>query len=152
MKESPDTQRLEALLRSSALVAGGFMGSDPRSFIEVIDADLAELRRLGYTNDQLAQRMQQITKLAIPGLGTWVRIDESKEARVQEAKGSLVCPWPHPGQYAKRITTVRDTVSGKSVRWSDLNTHLTGQHGFFGGKGSMFRVEPREVVRTIFHV
>jgi hypothetical protein len=150
MKESPDNQKLEQLLRSSILVAGGFMGSDTRSFSEVIDADSAELAKLGYTNDQLARRMRQITKLAIPGLGTWVQAGDNKQAAVQEARGSLVCPWPHAGRYAKRITTVRDVRSGESIRWSDLNTHLIGQHGFFGGKGSMFRIEPGDLVRTIF--
>lgn len=150
MKESPDNQRLEQLLRSSKLVAGGFMGTDTRSFREVIDADSAELAKLDYTTEQLAGRMQQITKLAIAGLGTWVRVDDNKEASVQEAKGSLVCPWPHAGRYAKRITTVRNVRSGESICWSDLNTHLIGQHGFFGGKGSMFRIEPGDIVKKLF--
>jgi hypothetical protein len=150
MKESPENQKLEQLLRLSRLVSGGFMGSDTRNISEVIDADSAELAKLGFTKEQLAGRMQQITKLAIPGLGTWVRVDDTKEASVQEAKGSLVCPWPHPGRYAKRITTIRDVRSGESIRWSDLNIHLIGQHGFFGGRGSMFRIEPGELVRNIF--
>lgn len=149
MKQSPDNQKLEQILRSSKLVADGFMGTETRSFWEVIDADSAELARLGFTNEQLAERMRQITKLAIKGLGTWVRIDDNKEASVQEAKGSLVCPWPHPGRYAKRITTVRDVRSGECVSWSDLNTHLIGQHGFFGGRGSMFRIEPGQIVRKV---
>ena len=149
MKESPENQKLEQLLRLSRLVAGGFMGSDTRSISEVIDADSAELARLGFTQEQLAERMQQITKLAIPGLGTWVRVDDTKEAAVQEAKGSLVCPWPHPGRYAKRITTVRNVQSGECISFSDLNTHLIGRHGFFGGRGSMFRIEPKQVARMI---
>ena len=152
MKESPENQKLEQLLRLSRLVAGGFMGSDTRSISEVIDADSTELTRLGFTKEQLAGRMQQITKLAIPGLGTWVRVDDTKEVSVQEAKGSLVCPWPHPGRYAKRITTIRDVQSSESIQWSDLNIHLIGQHGFFGGRGSMFRIEPEALVRNIFQV
>ena len=152
MKESPENQKLEQLLRLSRLVAGGFMGSDTRSISEVIDADSTELTRLGFTKEQLAGRMQQITKLAIPGLGTWVRVDDTKEVSVQEAKGSLVCPWPHPGRYAKRITTIRDVQSSESIQWSDLNIHLIGQHGFFGGRGSMFRIEPGALVRNIFQV
>lgn len=150
MKESPDNKRLEQLLRSSILVASGFMGTDTRSFSEIIDADSAELAKLDYTTEQLAGWMRQITKLAVAGLGTWVRIDDNKEASVQEAKGSLVCPWPHAGRYAKRITTVRDLRSGESIRWSDLNTHLIDQHGFFGGRGSMFRIEPRDLVKKLF--
>ena len=126
------------------------MGTDTRSFWEVIDADSVELTRLGFTNEQLSERMRQITKLAVKGLGTWIRIDDNKEASVQEAKGSLVCPWPHQGRYAKRITTVRDVRSGECVSWSDLNMHLIGQHGFFGGRGSMFRIEPAQIVRKVF--
>ncbi|MFC1637238.1 hypothetical protein ACFL5Z_20660, partial [Planctomycetota bacterium] len=136
-------------LRSSGLVAGGFMGSDTRSFSEVIDADAAALARLDYTKEQLAGRMEEITKRAIAGLGTWVRINESKQVCVQEFKGSLVCPWPHAGRYAKRITTLRNTNTGETIRWSDLNAHLIGRHGFFGGRGSIFRVEPREAVKMI---
>lgn len=149
MKQSPDNQKLDQILRSSKLVADGFMGSDDRSFSEVIDADSAELARLGFTSEQLAGRMRQITELAVKGLGTWVRIDDEREACVQEAKGSLVCPWPHPGRYAKRITTVRNIRSGEDISFSDLNTHLIGRHGFFGGRGSMFRVEPKQVAKMI---
>jgi hypothetical protein len=150
MKVSPDNQRMEKLLRSSGLVAGGFMGSDSRSFSEVIDADAAEFAKLGFSKEQLAGRMAEITKLAIAGLGTWVRIDERKQVCIQEFKGSLVCPWPHAGHFAKRITTLKNTRTGETIRWSDLNVHLISRHGFFGGKGSMFRIEPREAVKMIF--
>lgn len=150
MKDSPDRERLEQLLRSSALVAGGFMGTEDRTFSEVIDADSAELARLGYTKERVAERMAHITDVAKSGLGIWERIDEHLKARIEEARGRLVCPWPHPGRYAKRITTVRNVESGQSIHWSDLNTHLIGQHGFFGGKGSTFRIEPKELVRNIF--
>jgi hypothetical protein len=70
--------------------------------------------------------------------------------------------WSVSGKLSKRAempflkvngkSEVRDVKSAGRTRWSDLNTHLIGQHDFFGGKGSMFRVEPREIVRTIFHV
>jgi len=149
MSDLPERQRLNQLLRSSRLVAGGFMGSDTRDVPEIIDADCAELSRLGVTKEQLALRMQEITRAAAPGLGTWVQIDEMTEARVVEARGSLVCPWPHPGRYVKRVTIVRDVESGRSICWSDLNTHMIGEHGFFEGHGSEFRIEPGELVRQI---
>jgi hypothetical protein len=150
MKESPQDRKLEELLRSSRLAAGGFMGHDTRSVSEVIDADAAELLRLGFTKEQVAERMRQITQVAISGLGTWVQIDDDLDGKVDEAKGWLICPWPHKGQLAKRITTVKVIETGESIRWSDLNTHLIGEHGFFEGKGSNFRIEPRELIRIIF--
>ncbi|MHC4736765.1 MAG: hypothetical protein ACYTDW_20270 [Planctomycetota bacterium] len=134
MKESPQDRKLEELLRSSRLVAGGFMGYDTRNVSEVIDADAAELSRLGFTKDQVAERMRQITQVAISGLGTWVQVGEGLEGKVDEAKGRLICPWPHKGKLAKRITVVKVIKTGESIRWSDLN----------------FRIEPRELVQIIF--
>ncbi|MHC4087296.1 MAG: hypothetical protein ACYSWZ_15865 [Planctomycetota bacterium] len=150
MKESPQDRKLQELLRSSRLVAGGFMGHDSRSVSEVIDADAVELSRLGFTKEQVAERMRQITKVAISGLGTWVPVGEDLEGKVDEAKGWLICPWPHKGQVAKRITVVKVIETSESIRWSDLNTHLIGEHGFFEGKGSNFRIEPKELIRIIF--
>jgi hypothetical protein len=150
MKQSPDMQKLEEILRSSTLVADGFMGDDPRSISEVIEADAAELFRLGVTLDQLADRMNEITKKAAKGLGTWTRIDDVREAMIDEARGRMVCPWPHEARFRKQVTTVRRTDTDETVRWSDLNVHLIAAHGFFEGKGSAFRIDPTALVRVIF--
>lgn len=150
MKESPQAQKLEEVLRSSKLVAGGFMGNDPRSFSEIIDADMAALSRLGFTIEQIITRMQEITDKAISRLGNWVRIDQQRQAKVDEAKGWLICPWPHTGRFVKRVTTAKLIKSAKSIQWSDLNIHLIAEHGFFEGKGSAFRIEPKELINSIF--
>ena len=149
MKESPYDKKLNEMLRSSKLVAGGFMGIERRDVCEIIDADAAELAGLDLTQEQVAERMQQITDLAKSGLGTWVRIDENLEAKVEEARGWLVCPWPHPGTFAKRMTSLRSSKAGPSFSWSDLSIHLIGEHGFFQGKGSRFRIEPKEIAKII---
>lgn len=150
MKQSPDMQKLEEVLRSSALTVGGFMGSDARSVTEVIEADAAELFRLGVSREQLGARMTEITTAAEKGLGTWVRIDDLREAAIDEARGQMACPWPHEAQFRKRVTTVRRTDSGQTVRWSDLSVHLITAHGFFEGRGSTFRIDPAGLVRVLF--
>ena len=150
MKESPQNKKLEALLRSSKLVAGGFMGSDNRGVSEIIDADKNELSRLGFTNEQIASRMQEITNTAKTGLETWVKIDDNLEAKTDEARGFLPCPWPHAGRFVKRITIARLTSTSDTIQWSDLNIHLIGRHCFFQGKGSPFRIEPKKLIEMIF--
>lgn len=150
MKKSPQEQKLEEILRSSKLVDGGFMGEDPRVPTEVIEADLAVISRRPYTVAQIAVRMQEITRLATAGLGTWIPIDPNRQARVDEAKGSLPCPWPHPGRFAKRVTTLQRLDTGQTIQWSDLNIHMIAEHAFFEGKGSHFRIEPDEIVPMIF--
>lgn len=150
MKESPQATKLDRILRSSKLVAGGFMGTDSRSAAEVVEADVAELSKLGFTTEELASRMQEITDKAKGGLGTWVKVDEKRQAMAEEAKGPTICPWPHPGLYVKRVTTVERFDSGKTVRWSDLNIHLIAEHSFFEGRGSAFRIEPAKLIDVIF--
>lgn len=150
MKESPQNKKLEEILRSSKLVAGGFMGIDTRSVSEIIDSDKNELSRLVLTSEQVADRMQQITNTAKAGLGTWVRINDNLEAKTDEARGFLPCPWPHTGRFVKRMTIARRINKSDTIQWSDLNIHLIGRHCFFQGKGSTFRIEPKKLIEMIF--
>ncbi len=149
-KKPPHTQKLEEVLRCSKLVYGGFMGTDTRSVSEVIDADNAKLSKIGFTIDQIVAKMQEITDIAITGFGTWVEVDENRQGKTEEAKGTLICPWPHPGKFAKRVTTVKLTDSGQTIKWADLSIHLIAEHHFFQGKGSAFRIEPEKLIRIIF--
>lgn len=150
MKESPQSKKLDEMLRSSKLAAGGFMGQDSRSVSEIIDNDLAIVSESNLTKEQVAARMREITEKAIALLGNWVEIDKKILARVDEAKGFLVCPWPHSGRYAKRVTYVKSMETGMTIQWSDLNMHFIEEHGFFEGKGASFRIEPKELIKVIF--
>ncbi len=150
MKESPQDKNLEQMLRSTKLAAGGFMGTDIRSVDQVICADARTLEQLGYTAAQVGQRMQELRDLALPAFGNWVEICPTLRIKCEEYKGSLVCPWPHSGRYAKRITTAERTDLNKSICWSDLNIHLIGEHGFFEGNGAFFRIEPAEIVEIFW--
>jgi len=146
LKESPQTKKLEEMLRSSILASGGFMGEDSRSVSEIIDNDLAIVSKSGFTKEQIAARMKDITNKAISLLGNWTQIDQKLLARVDEAKGFIVCPWPHPGKFAKRVTYVKSAEprvtshESQFIKWSDLNIHFIEVHGFFEGKGSNFRM------------
>ena len=150
MKQSPEMRKLEQMLRSSVLVVGGFMGSDTRMVTEIVEADAATLARLDVTATQLAERMQEVTEVAIGGLGNWVEIDAGHEAKVDEARGWIPCPWSDGQRFRKRVTTVRRTDDGRTAQWSDLGIHLVAAHTFFEGKGSFFRIEPAELVGVLF--
>ncbi len=147
MKQSPEMAKLEAMLRSSQLVAGGFLGDDSRNLSEIIEADRFELEKSGVTASEVARQMRKITDVAKKELGRRVMVSENLQAWVEEAKGVLVCPWPHSGGFAKRTTTLRDVESGESVTWSDLNIHLIKEHSFFEGKGSALRLCPGKLIK-----
>ncbi|MBC8379037.1 MAG: hypothetical protein H8E62_07680 [Planctomycetes bacterium] len=151
MKQSPQEKKLEEMLRSTKLVAGGFMGNDTRHPTEVIDGDGAELEKFALTTAQVAARMRELTEMAKPRLGGWVEAQAGKlRVKSEDFKGSLVCPWPHPGVFEKRITTAERMDIGKQLVWTDLNIHMIGSHGFFEGKGAFFRIEPAEAVEILF--
>lgn len=150
MKRSPKMQKLDEILRASKLVDGGFLGQDTRPVEEIIEADAADLARLGKTCEQVAARMADITIRARAGLGTFVDINDRLEACTDDNRGQIVCPFPGNARPFKTVTTVRDKRTGKTLRWSDLSTHMIGAHGFFEGRGSVFRLEPAELVELIF--
>jgi len=148
MKREPTPKKLEALLKSSALVAGGFLGTDPRPLAEIIEADQAELAALGVSTAQLATAMEAITRAALKGQGTPVSVGLRTEAVADESRGSLVCPWGCNVRPDKTVTTVT-TSPGVQVCWSDLSIHLIAAHGFFQGRGSSYRTEPRDLASLL---
>ena len=151
MKQSPRDKKLEEVLRSTHLVAGGFMGSDSRHPIEVIEQDMTELENAAMTTTRLAERMAELTELAKPQLGNWIDCADVKlRVKSEDFKGALVCPWPHSGTFDKRITTVEHLETGQQLTWTDLNIHMIAEHGFFEGKGAFFRIEPAEIVSILF--
>ena len=150
MKRSPDVEKLEQVLRSSRLVAGGFLGSDTRTPEEIIQEDTAKAELLGQSVSHIAARMKDITEKAKAGLGTVVNINDRLECRVTDTRGWIPCPWPHPGRYSKAVTHVKRTDTGESIRWSDLSIHMIGEHGFFEGHGSSFRIDPEQLIKIIF--
>ena len=150
MKKSPKEAKLEEILRSSKLVADGFLGSDTRDVSEIIEIDAAALGKLQITCRQLAVRMQEITDIAKVALGNWIAVDDKRTAKVEEAKGSLICPWGHIGKFAKRVTTVKLIESGQIAQWSDLSIHFIAEHGFFEGRGARYRIDPEKLIKIIF--
>ncbi|MBN1556819.1 MAG: hypothetical protein JW951_01585 [Lentisphaerae bacterium] len=150
MKRDPERAKLEAVLRASKLVAGGFLGNDDRPLDEILADDAAALERAGRTRGEVAARMREIGARAREGIETWVPAGGAVEARMIEARGRIPCPWDHPGRYFKTIVEARRTDTGDAARWSDLSVHLIEAHGFFQGRGSPFRLEPRRLVRLLF--
>ncbi|MFW6154580.1 MAG: hypothetical protein ACOC95_05130 [Planctomycetota bacterium] len=149
MKRPPNMQKLDDLLRSGQLVAGGFLGSDTRPVEEIIEADAATLEQLGVHPAELGRRMAELTREARAGLGSFVDAGDHLEVACDDNRGVIVCPWGDGTRHYKSVTTARRTDTGRTVRWSDLSAHLIARHGFFQGKGSPFRIEPRDLVEVI---
>lgn len=131
--------------KNGALLPGmfsqeGFLGDDARGAEEIARDDGAALQALGLSRVDAARRLGELTDRAIAGLGAPVRAGRWCLA-AQEGMGFTVCPFGHPGAYGKgRITATGE--GGLTLSWSPLSVHLLAEHGFLGGRGSPFRLEP----------
>lgn len=127
----------------------GFMGSDRRKLIEVLTDDQGTVHSLGLSHRAIARRLREITEQARGGWGDPVIVEGKFEVEVQEARGKIPCPWPHPGLYCKSHVRLKKIETGETLVWSDLAIHLIEAHGFYQGRGSPYRLEPAELKRIL---
>ena len=113
---------------------------------------MAVVSKSGYSLAEIGERMNAITEQASGGQGMMVAINDTLEAIVDDSRGRLVSPWPGEDTFLKRSTTVTRKDARTQLRWSDLSIHLIQQHGFFQGTGSPYRLDPKELIETIFSV
>jgi hypothetical protein len=106
--------------------------------------------RLDVTAGQIAQRMAELTSAGKSRFGAPVSVPPHLTISSDEYKGRIDCPWPNCSRFDKRITTACRSDLSQCLRWTDLNIHLIGEHGFFEGRGSAFRLEPEELIRFLF--
>ena len=74
MEQSQESEKFERFLRSSKVVAGGFLGEDERALREIIDSDLLMVQKAGVTIEQLAGRMKELSEAAKVLLGNPVEV------------------------------------------------------------------------------
>lgn len=148
VKQSPNLDLVEQEMRRIGM--GTFLGSDRRRLAEILDDDHESVHALGLTNEQIASRLEEITHIAKKNLGDHFTLEDRYEVRAEEHRGMIPCPWGHPqGLFFKSYVELRDKKRGETLIWSDLSIHLIRAHGFFQGKGSPFRLEPR-VLKQVF--
>jgi len=148
MKENPEQQDLRQKLLPGKLSAEGFLGEDMRSPAEIIQEDVAALARLGTSATELAARMRELTELGQTELGRPVR-NGDLEITVTGAMGGIPCPFSDAHRADKRLTQVKNILTGQEAHWSDLNIHMLERHGFCEGRGSFFRLEPADLVKLL---
>lgn len=148
MKQNPKQEQLRENLKASKLAKEGFLGEDTRPLEEIVQEDLEELNAMGLTAQKLAERMEQLTALGLKGHGMAVEA-EGYSLEVEEFMGRMPCPFRDGKRLAKRNTVATRLADGAQMSWTDASIHLIGQHGFFQGLGSPYRLEPVALARFL---
>lgn len=149
MKQTPEYDAIQRQMAPGVITLDGFLGTDTRKLIDILNADDALVRRAEVTHAQIAQRMQYFRDAGLDGLGEFMAIDDHFEVRVDSVRGKLPSPFGGPGMYEKVNTTVVNKKIGKEVVYTDLHIHFVKDHGFYEGKGSPYRLEPEELIAVL---
>ncbi|HRR34135.1 MAG TPA: hypothetical protein P5026_08565 [Kiritimatiellia bacterium] len=149
MKQSRQDDIIQDRMRPGVITRDGLLGHDRRPLRDILEADDAEVRRLGLTHAAIAARMRALRDAGAEGLGEPVTVLDHFEVRVDSVRGLLPCPFPHEGLCRKEFVDVRNLRSGGQVVYTELNIHLIEAHGFYEGLGAPFRQEPAILARVL---
>ena len=150
LKLNPEQKRIQSNMEPGSLSAEGYLGDDTRNFTEIQKEDNLTVEKLGLTHKEIANRMRYFTLKGRESLESPIIVDEIYEVQVDEFRGTISCPFSDNMKSLKRNTTVRNVKNNKSLIWSDLNVHMIDAHGFYEGKGAMFREDPEEIYEVLF--
>lgn len=149
MKQSKELDRIQDEMKPGVITYQGFLGTDDRKLRDIIESDDAAVKRMGLTHKKIADRLAKLRDDGKQGLGISVKVEEIYEVRADSARGKLPCPFMHAGLFTKAYTIVRNLETDSETIFTDLNIHLIEEHGFYGGKGSTYRLDPESLVKEL---
>ena len=147
MKLAPREQEQARLFGPSKFSAEGFLGNDPRTVEEIVEADRELLISLGTTADAVADLLAAVFARAEAAFGEPVAIKPSITATLFEARGKIPSPFRGDGVFQKGEVMVYEEDTQKTLFITRLGINLIRKHGFFQGRGSRYRIEPADALR-----
>lgn len=149
MKQTVQMREIQEKMKPGIITRDGFLGADSRNLIDILTEDDAEVKRLNLSHMQIAQRMRELRDAGKNGLGDFISVPPHFEVRVDMVRGKLPCPFGHPGLIQKTNIQVRNLEIKREITFTDMHIHMIGEHGFYEGKGSPFRLEIRDLIETL---
>ncbi len=149
MKQTPQMNAIQEQMQPGVLTLHGFLGTDSRSLVEILESDAAEVGRLGKSHVEIAERMRYFRDRGEKGLGEFITVDDHFEVRVDSIRGKIPSPFGGAGLHAKTNTILVNKSLSRTIIYTDINIHLIGDHGFYEGRGSLFRLEPADLVAVL---
>jgi len=155
MKPNPHEQQIVERMAPGVLCRDGFLGTDRRPLGEIFDADRSTVESLGLTHAQIAAPLREVMTEAMARYGNPVTLDRTTRrpaadgalrAVYREGMGRIPSPFAD-GLFPKGEVELTDVETGEGLTFTPLSVHLIAEHGFYGGRGGRYRVEPDAVVR-----
>jgi hypothetical protein len=149
MKQTVEFDKIQQQMQKGVITLHGFLGDDKRKLVDILESDNLTVRKHHTTHQAIADRMEYFRQRGLSGLGEFITVDEAFEVKVETVRGMLPSPFGGKGMYGKANTTVRNKKLDRTIVFTDLHIHFIGDHGFYEGKGSPFRLEPEDLIAIL---
>ena len=150
MKQNPEEKKIQDRMKPGILTLHGFLGNDTRYLNEIIATDSKLLARLDISRNKIAERMEFFTKQAFESYDGAIIVEKIYSVEYRSVRGRVICPFPEPGTYQKGFVTFTNLKKNITITWTPLNIHMIKDHGFFEGRDSKNRLEPKILIDTLF--
>lgn len=149
-----DQKILEQRMQPGVLSLGGFLGKT-ENLEDIIRKDNQVLLELGVSHRELADRLSHLIEKAL-NLKNKRYNSKKYNIKLSIYPGFQICPWSeniHHEQcnfgsgvkYGSIDWIITNKLEGITVSGSGLLVHLIGDHNFFEGKQSPFRIDPLDL-------
>ncbi len=149
MKQTVQMQKAQEQMAPGIITRDGFLGDDRRPLVDILLADEEAVKALDLDHQAVVARMIELRDAGMAGLGEFVDVAPHFEVRVDSVRGRLPCPFGEPGMFPKTSVTVRNRRTAREITFTDLHIHLVLAHGFYEGRGSPFRLEPKDLAEVL---
>ena len=149
MKQTIQMSEAQERMKPGVITRDGFLGTDRRNLIDILQAQDAEVKRLGLTHQRIAERLREFREAGKEGLGDTVDVAPNFQVSVDIARGKLSCPFGHRGLIRKTVIRIRNTRIDRELTCTDMSIHLMEEHGFYQGEGSPYHLEPRDIAEVL---
>lgn len=148
MKQTPELDLVQEKMRPGVLTLKGFLGHDDRKLADIIETDHQVVRRLQLDVARIAAKLVDLAERGRDLMEQEVLVDDRYLIKVRDDRGKIPSPWSD-GLFEKGDVDMRDQKTGKTLKWNSLTLRLMQEHGFFGGYGSEYRIDPAALVEIL---
>ncbi len=142
---------LEKDMRPGAESTAGFLGKDERLLDVLAEDNRYVVDKLGLTHQELARHLHILGALAAKHTGAKpleiVYHGKRFRLRARFSRGYQDSPFKD-GTKTDTEAIVENLGNGKKLDYSLLVPHMVERYGFYEGKGTSYRVEPKTVLEV----
>jgi hypothetical protein len=145
-------------MQPGAWFARGFLVAGT-ALAQVLADDAERLARLGVTAEQVGGRLAALLESGAESDWLSPAVRGAYRIELHRRRGFITCPWapeefePCAVGLGARPTAneylIEHTPSRRRLEGFELSAHLVRDHGFFGGPGSAFRLEPEAMASLL---